>query len=144
MTSPGVENAGSGTTPVQRADVHPKAGHPRPNVQALAAAVLEWAQEVASCGGAARLRGESNGRNGGGTEIMSDRTFLIFLFLASALALAVGVWIGLGYPGRYERHEDTGAKAPRRAPVRILLDRFGGSRRRGRNRNAGTGRWSRL
>ena len=113
-------------------------------MQALAKAVLEWAQEVASCGGPARLRGESNGRNGAGMESMSDRTFLILLFLASALALAVGVWIGLGYPGRYDRDEDTGAKAPRRAPVRILLDRFGGSGRRGRNRKAGTGRWSRL
>jgi hypothetical protein len=127
-------------------------------VQALAAAVPEGLQgsqceprccfdnpqEVASCGRPARLRGESNGRNGAGMESMSDRTFLILLVLASALALAVGVWIGLGYPGRYDRHEDTGAKAPRRAPVRILLDRFGGSRRRGRNRNAGTGRWSRL
>lgn len=90
------------------------------------------------------IEGEANGRNNAGMESMSDRTFLILLFLASAVALAVGVWIGLGYPGRYDRHEDTGAKAPRRAPVRILLDRFGGSRRRGRNRNAGTGRWSRL
>ena len=74
---------------------------------------------------------------------MSDRTFLILLVVASALALALGVWIGLGYPGLYERYENTGTKAPRRAPVRILLDRLGGSWRRGRDRTPGTGRWSR-
>ncbi|MDP2471872.1 MAG: hypothetical protein Q8W45_04065 [Candidatus Palauibacterales bacterium] len=74
---------------------------------------------------------------------MSDGTFLVLLITAGVLALAVGVWIGLGYPGLYERYEDTGAKAPRKAPVRMLLDRFGVSRRRGRDRTPGTGRWSR-
>jgi len=74
---------------------------------------------------------------------MNDRTFLILLVVASALALALGVWIGLGYPGLYERHENTGTNAPRRAPVRILLDRLRGSGRRGRGRTTGTGRWSR-
>jgi hypothetical protein len=74
---------------------------------------------------------------------MNDRTFLILLILASVLALAVGLWVGLGYPGLYDRHEDTGAKAERKAPIRVLLDRFGGSRRRGSGRRPGTGRWSR-
>ena len=74
---------------------------------------------------------------------MNDRTFLILLIGASALALAVGVWIGLGYPGLYDRYEDTGAKLARKAPIRVLLDRFGGSRRRGSGRRPGTGRWSR-
>ena len=78
-----------------------------------------------------------------GNGCMSDRTFLILLILASVLALAVGIWIGLGYPGLYGRYEDTGARAPRRAPIRILLDRMGGSRRRGSGRRPGTGRWSR-
>ena len=74
---------------------------------------------------------------------MSDRTFLILLILAGVLALAVGIWVGLGYPGLYDRYEDTGSKAPRKAPIRILFDRFGGSRRSGRGRRPGTGRWSR-
>ncbi len=73
---------------------------------------------------------------------MSDTTFLILLIVASALALAVGVWVGLGYPGLYDRYEDTGTKVPRRAPIRVLLDRMGGSRRRGSGRRPGTGRWS--
>jgi len=77
-----------------------------------------------------------------GTDPMSDTTFLILLIVASALALAVGVWVGLGYPGLYDRYEDTGTKAPRRAPIRVLLDRMGGSRRRGSGRRPGTGRWS--
>jgi hypothetical protein len=74
---------------------------------------------------------------------MSDRTFLILLIIAGLLALAVGIWIGLGYPGLYDRYEDTGSKAPRKAPIRMLLDRFGGSRRGGSGRGPGTGRWSR-
>ncbi len=81
----------------------------------------------------------------GGTDgEMSDRTFLILLIVASALALAVGVWIGLGYPGLYDRDASTGVKAPRRAPIRVLLDRLGRSgRRRKTVRRAGSGRWSR-
>jgi hypothetical protein len=74
---------------------------------------------------------------------VSDRTFLILLIAASVLAVAIGVWIGLGYPGLYDRYQDTGAKAPRTAPIRVLLDRLGGSRRRGSGRRPGTGRWSR-
>jgi len=74
---------------------------------------------------------------------MSDRAFLILLLVACALALALGVWIGLGYPGLYGRYEDTGAHVPRRAPIRMLIDRLGRSPRRGRGRTPGTGRWSR-
>jgi hypothetical protein len=74
---------------------------------------------------------------------VNDGTFLVLLIIASVLALAAGVWIGLGYPGLYDRYEDTGARAPRKAPIRVLLDRFGGSRRRGSGRRPGTGRWSR-
>lgn len=74
---------------------------------------------------------------------MSDQTLLVLLVIASALALAVGIWIGLGYPGLYDRYQDTGSKAPRKAPIRMLLDRFGGNRRDGGGRRPGTGRWSR-
>lgn len=75
---------------------------------------------------------------------MNDRTLLILLILAGALALALGVWIGLGYPGLYDRYDDTGTRAPRRAPVRILLDRLGWSGKRRRpGRRSGSGRWSR-
>lgn len=74
---------------------------------------------------------------------MTDRTFLTLLIVAGILALAVGVWIGLGYPGLYDRYDDTGARAPRQAPIRTLLARFGGTRRSGRGRTPGTGRWSR-
>lgn len=75
---------------------------------------------------------------------MSDQTFLVLLIVAGVIALAVGVWIGLGYPGLYDRYENTGTKAPRKAPITMLLDRFGGSRRRrDGSRRSGTGRWSR-
>jgi len=74
---------------------------------------------------------------------MDDRIFLILLIVASVLALAIGVWVGLGYPGLYDRYEDTGAQAERKAPYRVLLDQLGGSRRRGSGRRPGTGRWSR-
>lgn len=74
---------------------------------------------------------------------MSDALFLGLLILAGAIALSLGVWIGLGYPGLYERYEDTGARARRKAPIRMLLDRIGGSGRGSRGRTPGTGRWSR-
>lgn len=77
---------------------------------------------------------------------MSDQTFLVLLVVACALALALGIWIGLGYPGLYDRFEDTGSRAERKAPIRMLLDRLRrspGSSRHGRDRRPGTGRWSR-
>jgi hypothetical protein len=74
---------------------------------------------------------------------MNDATFLIVLVILAILALALGIWIGLGYPGRYEKYERTG-KAPRIAPFRMLLNRLGGrSGRGGKRRGVGTGRWSR-
>jgi hypothetical protein len=77
---------------------------------------------------------------------MSDGTFLVLLALACVVALALGIWIGLGYPGLYGRYEDTGTRAERKAPIRVLLDRLrgsSGSSRRSGGRGPGTGRWSR-
>lgn len=75
---------------------------------------------------------------------MSDSTFFILIVIAGVLALAVGVWIGLGYPGLYDRYENTGAHAPRVSPFRRLLGGLGpGGRKRDRTGGRGTGRWSR-
>lgn len=75
---------------------------------------------------------------------LSDQTFLTLIIVAAALAVSLGVWIGLGYPGLYDRYEDTGSRAPRVSPFRRLLGGLGISgRRRSRKRSSGTGRWSR-
>lgn len=51
---------------------------------------------------------------------------LVGLILASmALAFVLGIWIGLGYPGLYDRHEGTSSRVPRKSPYRVLLDRAG-------------------
>jgi hypothetical protein len=84
--------------------------------------------------------------NESGRKRVSDRTFLVLLVVASVFAVALGIWIGLGYPGLYDRFEDTGSRAERKAPVRTLLDRLrrsSGSPRHGRDKRPGTGRWSR-
>lgn len=81
---------------------------------------------------------------------MGEGALLLVLAVLGVLAFVLGVWIGLGYPGLHDRYEDTGARAPRVAPFRQLLDALGGGRRRGggrtgggRKRGPGTGRWSR-
>lgn len=51
---------------------------------------------------------------------MSDRTFLILLIALSALALGTGIWVGLGYPGLYDRYEKTG-RVRREPPFEQLL-----------------------
>lgn len=53
---------------------------------------------------------------------MSDQILLVLLVAGMVLALALGIWIGLGYPGLFEKHESTGAKAPRRTPFEMLVD----------------------
>lgn len=53
---------------------------------------------------------------------MSDRTLLALLLAGMALALALGFWIGLGYPGLYDKYETTGSRAPRRTPFEMLVD----------------------
>ena len=52
---------------------------------------------------------------------MNDLTLLILLIAGAILALAVGIWIGLGYPGLYEKYESTG-RAPRESPFQMLVD----------------------
>ena len=52
---------------------------------------------------------------------MSDRTLLIILISLAALAFAVGIWVGLGYPGLYGKYESRG-KAPRVSPFEMFMD----------------------
>lgn len=60
---------------------------------------------------------------------MSEVVLLVVLVVPLIAALAFGVWAGLGYPGLYDRYEQTG-RAPRRTPFEMLVDwlmgRFGG------------------
>jgi len=52
---------------------------------------------------------------------MSDLTLLILIIAGGVLAFALGIWIGLGYPGLYEKYESTG-KVPRMSPFEMLTD----------------------
>lgn len=52
---------------------------------------------------------------------MSDLTLLILILIGGVLAFALGIWIGLGYPGLYEKYESTG-KVPRMSPFEMLAD----------------------
>ncbi len=52
---------------------------------------------------------------------MSDLTLLILIIVGGVLAFALGIWIGLGYPGLYEKYESTG-KVPRMTPFEMLVD----------------------
>ncbi len=52
---------------------------------------------------------------------MSDLTLLILLVVPLVLALALGIWVGLGYPGLYGRFETSG-RTPGRNPWERLVD----------------------
>jgi hypothetical protein len=52
---------------------------------------------------------------------MNDLTLLILIIGGAVVAFARGIWIGLGYPGLYEKYESTG-KAPRMSPFEMLVD----------------------
>lgn len=54
---------------------------------------------------------------------MNDSTLLILIIGGAVVAFALGIWIGLGYPGLYEKYESTG-KAPRMSPFEMLVDWF--------------------
>ena len=53
---------------------------------------------------------------------MSDQVLFWILVAGMVAALALGIWVGLGYPGLYEKYESTGTKAPRRSPFEMLVD----------------------
>lgn len=53
---------------------------------------------------------------------MSESVLFWILVAGMVLALAAGIWVGLGYPGLYEKYESTGARAPRRTPFEMLVD----------------------
>ncbi len=50
---------------------------------------------------------------------MSERVQVFLIIAPMVLALAFGLWVGLGYPGLYDRHEST---ARRRSPSEIFAD----------------------
>ena len=52
---------------------------------------------------------------------MSDLALLILLAVPLVLALALGIWIGLGYPGLYGPHE-SGSGSRARSPWERLVD----------------------
>ena len=52
---------------------------------------------------------------------MSDQVLLPILIALAVIAFAVGIWVGLGYPGLYDKYEQTG-KAPRVTPFEMLMD----------------------
>lgn len=52
---------------------------------------------------------------------MSPTILLVLLVVPLVLAFAYGIWVGLGYPGLYDRYEKTG-RAPRKTPWQMLVD----------------------
>jgi hypothetical protein len=62
---------------------------------------------------------------------MSEETLLVLVVAGMILAFVLGIWIGLGYPGLYDKYEQTG-KAPRISPFAMLLNWLTGGRGRRR------------
>lgn len=52
---------------------------------------------------------------------MSPTILLVLLAVPLLLAFAYGIWVGLGYPGLYDKYEKTG-RAPRKTPWQMLVD----------------------
>lgn len=52
---------------------------------------------------------------------MSPTIILVLLVVPLFLAFGYGIWVGLGYPGLYDRDEKTG-RAPRKTPWQMLVD----------------------
>lgn len=59
--------------------------------------------------------------NTGSRSGMSDLTLLVLLAIPMVAALALGIWVGLGYPGLYGRTETSG-RIPTRSPWEKLVD----------------------
>lgn len=52
---------------------------------------------------------------------MSPTVLLVLLVTPLVLAFGYGIWVGLGYPGLYDRYEKTG-RTPRKTPWEMLVD----------------------
>lgn len=52
---------------------------------------------------------------------MSPTLSLVLLLAPLVLAFAYGIWVGLGYPGLYDRYEKTG-RTPRKTPWEMFVD----------------------
>lgn len=52
---------------------------------------------------------------------MSPTLTLVVLVVPLVLAFGYGIWVGLGYPGLYDRYEKTG-RTPRKTPWQMLVD----------------------
>lgn len=52
---------------------------------------------------------------------MNDLTLLVLLLAGAVLAFGLGIWVGLGYPGLYDKYQATG-RAPRESPFQMLVD----------------------
>jgi hypothetical protein len=51
---------------------------------------------------------------------LSEDTLFVLVVAGMILAFAIGIWIGLGYPGLYDKYEQTG-RAPRVSPFAMLV-----------------------
>lgn len=54
-------------------------------------------------------------------ERMSDTALVVLILVPLLLAFAYGVWVGLGYPGIYDKYEKTG-RTPRKTPFQMMVD----------------------
>jgi hypothetical protein len=52
---------------------------------------------------------------------MSERIQVFLIVAPMVLALAFGLWVGLGYPGLYDRDEST-TRRRRRSPSEMFAD----------------------
>lgn len=56
---------------------------------------------------------------------MSEDLLFILVVAGMIVAFLLGIWIGLGYPGLYDKYEQTG-KAPRMSPFAMLMSWLAG------------------
>lgn len=57
---------------------------------------------------------------------MSPELLLVVLVVPMVLSLAVGIWVGLGYPGLYGRYEEDGSRNPWELMVDWLVEKLDG------------------